>query len=356
MKLPILITASLVMLLSSCVPPKGPQTSKSNKSGADSKTPGNSPAPLESGTTPTNGVLPSNGTKPGTEPPENTGGTDNSPMPVPVSNKIVYRPLGLGAGGYQSIKQYVWPDKCVKGDLVRSTGALFPFNEPQTLVVRGPIDLAEIAVFEKKDERWLRNADFKNLQWHQIDFGTIKNFGTYPSQGKILENGRELFSHLPSRGEKIVVVKVKMPMPTTGPYNSASQNNVPAVWMLNSRIFQAPSVQYGCNCRGLGNPGGCGELDIAEVIPENKNEMTTTLYTYEGARGGILKKPRPTSAYQIYAAILRVEGGAGEVAVLEMESFDFKVEEIPDSFVSREWLPAAEPLNKGSEALIPPGR
>lgn len=279
---------------------------------------------------------------------------DNKPMPVPVSNKIVYRPLGLTQGGYASIKEAVWPNKCVKGAIVPTTGALFPFNETQTLVLRGPLDMADFAVYEKAGGQWKKLGDISNLRWNENNFGTIKDLGPYPMKAKVLENGRELFTHLPEKGEKIVIVKIKMPMANTPVYSSGAQDNVPAVWMLNSRIFKAPSAQYFCNCRGVGSPGGCGELDIAEIVPEKKNEVSTTLYTYEGGRGGVLSKPRPTTNYQIYAAVLRSDGTAGEVSVLEMDSFDFSVKEFDDSFVSKDWLPSAKSLNKGNEALLRP--
>lgn len=48
----------------------------------------------------------------------------------------------------------------------------------------------------------------------------------------------------------------------------SNYTNRPAIWMLNSQIVNAQ--QYLCNCRGMGEIGGCGELDIAEVIETDK--------------------------------------------------------------------------------------
>ncbi len=42
-----------------------------------------------------------------------------------------------------------------------------------------------------------------------------------------------------------------------------ANTNLPALWFLNGQIVRAN--QWGCNCRGVGAQGGCGELDIAEV-------------------------------------------------------------------------------------------
>ncbi|RYZ60254.1 MAG: hypothetical protein EOP07_01415 [Proteobacteria bacterium] len=279
----------------------------------------------------------------------------SSPMPVPQSSAVVYRPLGKSSGGYQLVKDAKFPNTCVKGDTVSTSGALFPFNESQNLVLRGPLVLSDLVVYEKKPNTtyWTRVADLTSLKWEESNYGSIINLGVYPLASKLLQNGREVYTQLPGIGEKIVVVRVKMPRASTAVYKSDAQNDVPAVWMLNSRIFAAPSGQYFCNCRGLGNPGGCGELDIAEIIPENKTEVTTTIYSYEGARGGKLSA-RPTGKFQIYATVLRNDNGTGEVAVVEAASFDFTKTDLSDSFVAKDWLPTAKRLNSGSEALIPP--
>lgn len=55
------------------------------------------------------------------------------------------------------------------------------------------------------------------------------------------------------------------------------------------RTFLAPlqvlrTSQYGCNCRGMGGNGGCGEFDIVEaVIGNNHSDMLfTTVYDFKG--------------------------------------------------------------------------
>lgn len=277
------------------------------------------------------------------------------PVPLSLSTKVVYRPLGVTQGGYQNIREAQWPDRCVKGDVTNTTGPLFPFSESQTLVVRGPLELSNLAIFQRKEggTAWTRVSDLSSLVWEENSYGFIKKIGSYPALGKVLENGREIYTHLPGSGEKIIIVNAKMPRATGAPFSAVSQNDVPAVWLLNSKIFQAPSAQYFCNCRGLGNPGGCGELDIAEIIPENKDEVTTSLYSYEGARGAKLSA-RPTNRFQIYATILRNDNGTGEVSVIEATSFDFAKTELTDSALSEDWLSPARRINSGSESLLKP--
>ncbi|GLD92862.1 hypothetical protein PINS_up001441 [Pythium insidiosum] len=75
-------------------------------------------------------------------------------------------------------------------------------------------------------------------------------------------------------GKKIFVTKVQMP--------HAGAPDMPAIWMLNGQIVR--SNQYQCNCRGMGKVGGCGELDIAEVIEKDLNVVATHYYFYQGQR------------------------------------------------------------------------
>jgi hypothetical protein len=58
-------------------------------------------------------------------------------------------------------------------------------------------------------------------------------------------------------GSKIFVTKLRMPV----------GNVTPAYWILPAQVVR--SAQYGCNCRGEGGDGGCGELDVAEVLGGN---------------------------------------------------------------------------------------
>lgn len=44
------------------------------------------------------------------------------------------------------------------------------------------------------------------------------------------------------------------------------------------------TAQYGCNCRGQGGNGGCGEFDIVEAVIGNENSdmLFTTVYDFKG--------------------------------------------------------------------------
>lgn len=44
------------------------------------------------------------------------------------------------------------------------------------------------------------------------------------------------------------------------------------------------TAQYGCNCRGMGGNGGCGEFDIVEAVigSEYEDMLFTTVYDFKG--------------------------------------------------------------------------
>ncbi len=269
---------------------------------------------------------------------------------APPASRVIYQSIGAKPGGYQTVTRAVWPNICEKGGFQPSSGALFPFKEAQTLVVRGPIQITNLVVYEKRGSQWVDIGRLPNLQWKEEIYGTTFDRGLYPKVNQVLENGRELFTHLPGSGEKLIVFRAQMPHATQAPIRAGAQNNVPAVWLLNSNIFKKPSAQYFCNCRGMGNPGGCGELDIAEVIPQNHGEITTTIYSYEGAVGAKLS-PRPVNRYQVYAAVLRIKDGSGEISVVESQSFNFVAKSHTDAFISGDWLAPARHINPGNGRL-----
>lgn len=53
----------------------------------------------------------------------------------------------------------------------------------------------------------------------------------------------------------------------------------------NPQTFR--TAQYGCNCRGIGGNGGCGEFDILEAVIGNgySDMLFTTVYDFKGAAG-----------------------------------------------------------------------
>lgn len=128
-------------------------------------------------------------------------------------------------------------------------------------------------------------------------------------------------------GRKVFVTKVQMPQ--------GSQPNQPALWMLNAQVLH--SNQYGCNCRGMGAVGGCGELDIAEVIETNagRDHVSTHYYFYDGsvvAPGGDNFAARPVDRAVAYVTIIDDQQDGGVIKILELEDFDFTQTELSKTF------------------------
>ncbi|POM76716.1 Putative GPI anchor protein [Phytophthora palmivora] len=136
-------------------------------------------------------------------------------------------------------------------------------------------------------------------------------------------------------GMKMFVTKVQMPAGSTA--------NLPAIWMLNAQVIRAN--QYGCNCRGYGAVGGCGELDVAEVIETNtdKDKVSTHYYFYDGSvsPGGDNYAARPTDSTVTYVVIYD-NSGEGVVKIIEIggDDFDFSVNSVSANTVST-WLSAS---------------
>ena len=79
-------------------------------------------------------------------------------------------------------------------------------------------------------------------------------------------------------GSKLFVVTFNMP-PSQDP------TNFPAMWVLNGQVVRA--AQYGCNCRGMGGNGGCGEVDVLEDIGQLGVGATARLHLGVGVRTGM---------------------------------------------------------------------
>ncbi|TYZ64725.1 hypothetical protein PybrP1_002856 [[Pythium] brassicae (nom. inval.)] len=125
---------------------------------------------------------------------------------------------------------------------------------------------------------------------------------------------------------KVFVAKVKMPR--------GAKPDQPAIWMLNAQVLHAN--QYGCNCRGAGPTGGCGELDVAEVIETNaaRNRVTTHYYFYDGsvvAPGGDNFAARPSDRATTYVTLIDDRNG-GLVKIVELETFDFAQKQLSGDF------------------------
>lgn len=108
-------------------------------------------------------------------------------------------------------------------------------------------------------------------------------------------------------------------------------NNLPAIWSLNGQVVRA--AQYGCNCRGMGGDGGCGELDIAETLTANSPQAISEIYSFKGATGLGNNNwfPRPTSGRSSIAVIFDVK--TDSIAILRLTDFDYTQTQITRSLI-----------------------
>ena len=133
--------------------------------------------------------------------------------------------------------------------------------------------------------------------------------------------------------DKMFITKVQMPMD--------GSVNIPAIWLLHADIVR--TAQYGCNCRGMGTEGpwqgGCGELDVAEVLWTNLNKVTSTIYSFKGAKGVGEFADRPVNNNVVYVTIFDSQGNGGTVKILAMseDQVDFHTSVITESLV-QSWL------------------
>ncbi len=293
-----------------------------------------------------------------------------------------------GTGSYQrviSMNPGVWGqtcpgDACVKANTAVS-GALAPFNEDVTVNFRGPMELYDIAVYTPGSSAWSRVSSWNRCASSNITF--LNNLGgtgsgewtlcggnsqSYASaDGKTavaaptaftgkLENRVELnilsgvackgtgdsgdcgFYRGVSRrgwaGAKIFAIRARMPR-FAGP-NTQYYDDVPAIWMLNARVVR--TAQYGCNCRGMGSPGGCGELDVAEVIHgQDLTHATSTLYSFKGATGsGQNYFIRPVKESATFIVIFDATGN--KVQMLRLPANGFNFGDTVSNTTVNEWL------------------
>lgn len=166
----------------------------------------------------------------------------------------------------------------------------------------------------------------------EVNIMTGKPCSTYDCPGL---HGDTWSYHGWGGSKKIFVTKVQMPWGKTP--------NLPAIWILNAQVLW--SGQYsGCNCRGMGAIGGCGELDIAEVIETNarRDKVSTHYYFYDGAvvsSGGDNFASRPVDAPTIYITIFDSVGD-GVIKILEVASFDFENQDVLCDAQVQQWINA----------------
>jgi len=304
-----------------------------------------------------------------------------------VKSKYTYK--GKYAGNVQgSYNRVTKLDKCVTTP-VTINSPVGPMSEEVSMVFRGPMEISDIAVYTSQagDAAWSRVSSYNSasrsadnivfMSNHNIDYSGLnqhgpqgfssadgKNisqtatvFGGYLAEasdtskiggGPGVQTGAEInimtskqcngdclgFAgpndyHGWDGGKKIFVTRVKMPQGTSP--------NQPAIWMLNAQTMH--SGQYGCNCRGMGSVGGCGELDIAEVIETNtkKDCVTTHYYFYDGSvlsEKGDNFAPRPFNEFTVYVTIID-DSGEGLIKIVEINNFDFSLKALEDALFSQ---------------------
>lgn len=323
-----------------------------------------------------------------------SAGNSTSLAGATIKSSFSYRGVLAGnvAGTYDMVTA---ASSCTK-KTVSLNSPVGPLSEEVSMVFRGPMEIYNIAVFTASSSAsdWARVSAFSDsgesdnilfLNNLNVDYsggkkspqgfasadGAKKAATASTFAGKLAEasnpsntyggpgiaTGAEVNIMLPKKcsddgtckgyyddngyhgwdgGKKMFVTKVKMP--------TGSAPNQPAIWMLNAQVLR--SNQYGCNCRGSGAVGGCGELDIAEVIETNaaRDRVTTHYYFYDGSHpaGGDNFAARPTNAATTYVTIID-DSGEGTVKVLEIggDDFDFSARSISASTIQA-WLSASD--------------
>eukprot|EP00753_Platysulcus_tardus_P003312 PLAT12380.1.p1 GENE.PLAT12380.1~~PLAT12380.1.p1 ORF type:complete len:364 (-),score=-6.94 PLAT12380.1:241-1332(-) len=275
-----------------------------------------------------------------------------------------------GSGSYQQVTNMLpgtFPTCDVNPSCIQQpkqiSGNLAPFNEDLTMVFRGPMNLHNIAAYQPGNSTgatwsqvssWAAGGSGSNLvfmnnkggstsgEWsicggssQSYANGAFTDAAASPSASTYtgnLPDGQEVnimtstactsstcdgffrgTANLGWADSKMFVMEVEMPSGGSTP---------PAIWALNGQIVR--SAQYGCNCRGQGSPGGCGELDVVEVISgQDQNQGISEIYSFKGATGTGSDAffARPASGTATYAVIFDVK--TDQIAIQHWDSFDF---------------------------------
>jgi hypothetical protein len=258
------------------------------------------------------------------------------------------------------------------------SGSLAPFDDELRLVFGGPIELYQIAIYSPEAGVWQRDAYWDrctseglvfagNKSWYECG-GFVESYvtsdGTKESASPVqfagtVAAGTEVHvmsnglcsgsgadsdcgwsSGLPlhgfkgdSAGSKLFAVKMRMPL----------GDKTPAYWILPSQVIR--SSQYGCNCRGAGSDpmykGGCGELDVAEILGgvTTSLEATTTLYSFQDITGGgSVTFARPVEESAVFLVIFDAPSRQIAIRRIGPTEFDFSSSLAADRIA--DWLAA----------------
>ncbi len=306
-------------------------------------------------------------------------GTDTPDATGTAVSAITYTNVGV-TGSYDKVVTSTVAPTCVANVCQKTpkdvSGPLVPFDEEMTMVFSGPMDLYQVAAYEPTSGGYARVAYWDpctteglafvgNKSWYQCN-GYVQSYvtddGTASSPTPVQFAGhlapgvgvnvmssslctgstdgsdcgfsRGLALHGfkgDAAGSKIFVTKFRMPL----------ANVTPAYWILPAQVVR--SSQYGCNCRGQGGQGGCGELDVAEVLggmtanPAHPEQATTTIYSFQGVtNGGTSYFQRPVYETATFVVIFDAPSRSIAMRRLGATDFDF-ASAIPASVVS-DWL------------------
>jgi hypothetical protein len=295
---------------------------------------------------------------------------------------ITYTNVGT-TGSYDQVVSSTVAPSCVPNVCDKQaksvSGPLVPFDDEMTLVFSGPMELYQVAAYEPASGGYARVAYWDrcttdglafvgNKSWYACN-GFVQSYvtadGTHESTTPVQFGGslaagvgvnvmstaacagttagtdcgfsRGLALHGfkgDAAGSKIFAAKMRMPV----------GNVTPAYWILPAQVVR--SAQYGCNCRGEGADGGCGELDVAEVLggatanPAHPMQATTTIYSFQGVTGGgtsYFQRP----VYETATFVVVFDAPSSSIAMRRLGATDFDFRgELPSSTVAQ-WLAQA---------------
>ncbi len=304
-------------------------------------------------------------------------------------NAITYTNVGA-TGSYNKVVTSTVAPTCVANVCTKTakdvSGPLVPFDEEMTMVFSGPMDLYQVAAYEPGPGGYQRVAYWDpctteglafvgNKSWYQCN-GYVQSYvtddgsassptpvqfaghldpgvgvnvmsstlctGTTDGTDCGFSRGLALHGFKgDAAGSKIFVTKFRMPL----------GNVTPAYWILPAQVVR--SAQYGCNCRGEGGQGGCGELDVAEVLggmtatPAHPEQATTTIYSFQGVtNGGTSYFQRPV--YETATFVVIFDAPSRSIAMRRLGATDFDFATALPSSVVTTWL-----ANPGTSRAMP---
>jgi hypothetical protein len=316
-------------------------------------------------------------------------GTDTPDATGTAVDAITYTGVGA-AGSYDQVVASTVAPTCVANVCDKTakavSGPLVPFDEEMTLVFSGPMELYQVATYEPGAGGYQRVAYWDrctteglafvgNKAWYQCN-GYVQSYvspdGTTESDTPVqfaghLDPGvgvnvmsstlcsgttagtdcgfsRGLALHGfkgDAAGSKIFAAKLRMPI----------GNVTPAYWILPAQVVR--SSQYGCNCRGEGGQGGCGELDVAEVLggntatPAHPMQATTTIYSFQGVtNGGTSYFQRPV--YETATFVVVFDAASQSIALRRLAATAFDFGAVVPSTTVGQWL-----ANAGTSRKMP---